>query len=85
MYKTYAFDATAPDITLTIPLAGDYWSYTSIMPMTLHTNASNTQYLRAAAARSALETLGVQRRGDTTPPVAQAKLIDRKSGAVLAE
>jgi len=61
IYKTMTFDPSEPDVTLSIPLEGNTRSYTSMLPAVVNTNGA-AQYIRPAATRSVLETLGVQRR-----------------------
>jgi hypothetical protein len=78
------FDPEQEDIAISLPLWWDYRSYTSIIPASI-TTTKGIQNIRPIAQRSAIETLGVQRRWDTSPPRARARIIDRKTKGVIAE
>jgi hypothetical protein len=78
------FDSAENDLTVSISLDGDLWSYTSILPAQITTDGGK-QNIRPVAARSAIETLGVQRRWDSSPPRATVRVVDRKSQSIIAE
>jgi hypothetical protein len=82
--QTIPFDPTLDEVNLTLPLDWATWSYVSIVQATL-TDRGWAQTIRPLSAWSAQETLGVQRRGDTTPPQGIGRVIDRTNGNVVAE
>ncbi len=72
------------DITITLRLTGNKWSYASIAPL-ITTSRGSTSSVDIWSAWSVQETLWVQRRWDTTPPVATARIRDRISGNTVAQ
>ena len=78
------FDGAEADLTVSISLDGDLWSYTSIVPAQITTEGT-IQNIRPIAAWSAIETLWVQRRWDTSPPRATVRVINRKTQSIIAE
>jgi hypothetical protein len=59
-------------------------SYVSIVQATI-TDRGWAQTIHPLSAWSAQETLGVQRRGDTSAPQAVGRIIDRTNGNIVAE
>jgi hypothetical protein len=82
--STIPFDPTEWDIDIMLTLTGNKRSYTSIAPLIVNTRWSVID-MTLWTAWSVQETLWVQRRWDNTPPVATARVRDRKSGQIVGE
>jgi hypothetical protein len=72
------------NISVSLRLSWNKRSYASITPLMI-TDRWATSTMRIGAPRSTQETLGVQRRWDTTPPVATARIRDRISWNTIAQ
>jgi hypothetical protein len=78
------FDPTSDDIDIMLSLTWNKWSYTSITPLIVNTRGSIIE-MEPWAPQSAQEALGVQRRWDTTPPVATARVFNKRTQKFVAE
>lgn len=81
--NTIPFDATEDDIDIMLSLTWNKWSYASIAPLVVNTRWSIWE-MTVWAAWSVQETLWVQRRGDNTAPVANARVVDKRTWITVA-